>query len=371
MKRNITVFALSLSLSVFPLLSLGQGNAAEEARTYLVRGLAAVEMAKSDEELAAAIDEFKKATEIDPTMATAWYNLGAVQAKTGRLGDAIDSYNHYLALSPKAEDAARIKDEVIKLGYRLEQSEKFKSLAGQWMTQGGAIARVDAESGKLTIRIRHLHFPDSADVSMYDDPVPRPNIYEDTAENTMRLDVRGSKLSGLFETPGGAGFAGWCVLPAERNQAEGTLEKGRIVLKLKKTKFTVVMNRNDSMFSSSKVRCDEVTAAGEVTAEVVLLGPLPRGGIPVASVSETQNGTLSIYLQSGSAEGLQSGDEIVAVNGTQLAQLKTYPEKIMQLRGQPGTDLQLTVRRVTDKGGVFSEPKQTTLNLTVRLVELK
>lgn len=68
---------------------------------------------------------------------------------------------------------------------------------------------------------------------------------------------------------------------------------------------------------------------------------------------------------------LEDGDEIFSVDGPPLGQLKNLAEKIMMLRGQSGSDLWLVVRRVTDKGGVFSEPKQTTLNLTVRLVEQK
>src|SRR3970282_1754143 len=91
------------ALVIFPVLSFAQSGAEDEARTYLVRGMAAIEMAKSDDELAAAVEEFKKATEIDPTMAAAWYNMGAVQSKLGRFRDAIDSYNHYLKLAPQAD----------------------------------------------------------------------------------------------------------------------------------------------------------------------------------------------------------------------------------------------------------------------------
>jgi plasmid stability protein len=71
----MVLFLVSLSAPVF-----GQSSD-DEARKYLVRGMAAIEMAKSDEELAAAATEFKKATEISPNMATAWYNLGSVQVK--------------------------------------------------------------------------------------------------------------------------------------------------------------------------------------------------------------------------------------------------------------------------------------------------
>lgn len=41
-----------------PRLSV-RADAEEEAHTYLVRGMAAIEMAKSDDELVAAVEEFK------------------------------------------------------------------------------------------------------------------------------------------------------------------------------------------------------------------------------------------------------------------------------------------------------------------------
>jgi hypothetical protein len=357
------------ALVIFPVLSFAQSGAEDEARTYLVRGMAAIEMAKSDDELAAAVEEFKRATEIDPTMAAAWYNMGAVQAKIGRFRDAIGSYNRYLALAPQADDARKIKDEVIKLGYRLEQSEKFQSLSGAWISPGGTWARIDADGGKLTIRMKQLSFPESADVWMYDDPIAHPNIFEIRGNLTIRLESRGSKMAGMLEIPAGAASSEWCALPGENNQVEGSLDKGRILLKMKKMKFKVIMNQNDTIFSSSRVRCDEVTPTGEMTAEMILMGPLEKGGLK-ASVAESGEGTLIVSINKDSAAGLEDGDEIISVDGTELAQIKTYGEKIMKLRGQPGSVVQLVVQRVVEKGGLFSKEKKSTLNIPVHRVDV-
>lgn len=98
-------------------------DSADEARKHLVRGMAAIEMSKGDDGLAAAAVEFKKATEIEPNMASAWYNLGSVQSKMGQLKDAIASYRRYLILAPKADDARLVNDEIIKLEYRMEREE--------------------------------------------------------------------------------------------------------------------------------------------------------------------------------------------------------------------------------------------------------
>jgi hypothetical protein len=370
MQTIFSRMSLVFALVAFPVLSFGQGGAADEARTYLVRGMAAIEMAKSDDELAAAVDEFKKATEIDPTMAAAWYNMGAVQAKLGRFRDAIDSYNRYLNLAPQADDARKIKDEVIKLGYRLEQSEKFGSLSGQWITPEGSFATVDADNGRLLIRVERIYFTGSADVWMYDEPVAHPNVYEIESNPSIRLEARGNKLAGSLEIAAGQASSEWCALPAERNQVEGTVDKGRIVLKMKKTKFKVVMNGNDSIFASPKVRCDEVTPTGDMTMDLTLMGPLPKGGLR-ASPSETQDGTVIVRTGKDSAAGLENGDEIISVDGTDLAQLKSYGERIMKLRGQPGSDVQLVVKRLVEKGGVFTKEKKATLNITVRRVAVE
>lgn len=98
-------------------------NGLEEARKHLVRGMAAIEMSKSEDGLAAAAAEFAKAIEIEPNMAPAWYNLGSVQSQMGQLKDAIASYRRYLILAPNADDARLVNDEIIKLEYRMEREE--------------------------------------------------------------------------------------------------------------------------------------------------------------------------------------------------------------------------------------------------------
>ena len=113
----MTFIVIGLATSVFA------QNSNDEARKHLVRGMAAIEMAKSEADLAAAASEFRKATVLAPTMAAAWYNLGSVQSKMGQIKDAIASYRRYLSLAPKADDARLVNDEIIKLEYRLERAE--------------------------------------------------------------------------------------------------------------------------------------------------------------------------------------------------------------------------------------------------------
>jgi tetratricopeptide (TPR) repeat protein len=98
-------------------------NSADEARKYLVRGMTAIETSKGNDGLAQAAKEFKKATKIAPTMAAAWYNLGSVQSKIGQLEAAIASYRRYLSLAPKADDAQQVRDDIVRLEYKLERAE--------------------------------------------------------------------------------------------------------------------------------------------------------------------------------------------------------------------------------------------------------
>jgi len=122
MKKSYYIAIAALIITGLTVPVFGQANSGE-ARKYMVRGMAAIEMAKNNEGLEAAAAEFGKAINIDPYLAAAWYNLGSVQSKLGHLSEAIKCYRRYLSLAPEAADARQISDEIIKLEYRLEQEE--------------------------------------------------------------------------------------------------------------------------------------------------------------------------------------------------------------------------------------------------------
>jgi hypothetical protein len=134
MKRNqcLTVF---LAMAIYASSALAQSDRLEAARRHMVRGGAAVEMAianKSPGDLQDAAREFRKATELAPEMALAWFNLGSVEAKLGRYAEAIAAYQRYLKLNPKAEDAQKVQDDIIKLEYQQERTAKRDKLVGNW-----------------------------------------------------------------------------------------------------------------------------------------------------------------------------------------------------------------------------------------------
>jgi hypothetical protein len=341
-------------------------NSDDEARKYLVRGMAAIEMAKSETELVKAVAEFKKATEIAPNMAAVWYNLGSVQTKTGELKDAITSYRRYLTLAPQAEDARRINDEIIKLEYRLEQAESFKSLSGHWISESdGRPFKVEANGGKLTIKGRHSVESGAIDYCIDGKCREWPILYR----FITGLDQRGGKWTGFWDVPENS-FPTACSIPAGKAEVEGTLDeaKGRMVLKISRPKYRAVIE--DEGPWSAKFRCAEVSVSGTFVEEKVLRGPLPAGSIRWLCGPDK----FEVYnVDKGSAEeaaGLIKGDEIISIDGMNLASMKSDAERIMKMRGQPGSTAQLVVKRTTKSGGLFASPKEESIHTTVRRTDV-
>ncbi|MBN1140361.1 MAG: tetratricopeptide repeat protein [Deltaproteobacteria bacterium] len=94
----------------------------EQARRHFNRGLAAVEMARTAEDYELAIAEFRKAEALAPNWPEIHYNLGLIQEKAGRYGEAAQSLRRYLKLAPKAPDAAAVEALADKLEFKAEQA---------------------------------------------------------------------------------------------------------------------------------------------------------------------------------------------------------------------------------------------------------
>ncbi len=318
---------------------------AEEARKYLVRGMAAVEAAKSDDDLADAAEEFRKATAAAPELAAAWYNLGAVQAKMGKPKMAIESYKRYLSVAPQAPDAGRVRDEIIKLEYLAEKKEKFESRSGQWIDGEGNVFNVKAEGGKLLIQGQPLRSRNNIDYNDYMifnfgglGDVGREKL-------TLRLALRGNRLAGTWEMPSDKIYqSDVCVLPAEKNEVEGDIDDAnrRMALRLMRARYKVVQVE-PALFGSKT--CQEVSVIQTRPVPMVLEGPLPKGCL--RSVGVDYAGDMVMFsIQKNSEEeraGLEDGDEVVAIDGTDVTKL-TYREKMLKLRGQPGSTAQVHIK---------------------------
>lgn len=141
MKTHSLLATLVLTLSVSA-ATLAQ-DIPEEARRHMIRGRAAVEMAKAPEQYRMAIVEFEQAVRLAPHWADAFFNLALAQARLGDLGSAIGNYRRYVELAPNAPDAQKVRDDIVKLEYQLEVKSKVASLAGRWYVVGSWTAYVD------------------------------------------------------------------------------------------------------------------------------------------------------------------------------------------------------------------------------------
>lgn len=348
-------------LAVMLLLAAGAAFAGseEDARRYMVRGMAAVEMAKSDEELSGAAVEFKRATELAPGMAAAWYNLGAVQVKLGELKEAIASYQRYLALAPDAADARKIEDEIIKLEYRMEKAAQFSARGGVWIDDAGTFYSVAAEKTRIVVqgtRGRSRSDIDYSDVMIFNFG-SLGNLGVETI--TIKLDAKGSRLVGTWEVPSGKIYpTDACTLPPEKGGVEGELDgtTGRMTLRLMRAKYKVV--QVEPPLGSRT--CQEVSVLETRPVEMVFHGPLPEGGVRYAGLNG--DGIFTIFkVDKGSneeLEGLEEGDEILSIDEVPVQGMGTVPEKIQRLRGEVGTTIKLLVKR---PGGLFSSEKTLTV----------
>jgi len=110
----------------------------EEARRYMARGFAAVEMAKVPKDYEHAVREFGQAAKLAPNWPDVYFNLGSVHAKAGNYGEAARHYKRYLELAPNAPDAAKVREEIYKLEYKAEQ-DKLRKERGRFSLEDGVI----------------------------------------------------------------------------------------------------------------------------------------------------------------------------------------------------------------------------------------
>ena len=114
----------------------------EEAQRYMARGFAAAEMAKIPKDYERAVREFEEAAKLAPNWPDVYSNLGSVQAKAGNYGEAMRHYKHYLELVPKTPDTAKVREEIYKFEYWVEQENLKKDLRkerGRFSLEDGVV----------------------------------------------------------------------------------------------------------------------------------------------------------------------------------------------------------------------------------------
>lgn len=332
----------------------------EDARKHMLRGMAAIEMAKSPEELALAEEEFLAAADIAPRLGNAWFNLGKVQTQLGRYDDAIASYRQYLAVAPGAEDAQKVRDEIVKLEFRQEQVAREKARAGSWVAATGAWYNLTMEGNGIVLKTEQRRVSEEEVNSTYTLVGTVPNFIRAHAEH--HLTVRGSRLAGTWSR--GPVTADKCPIPPDTAEVAGEINerKSKITLRYEVTTFSA----STQMAILGDDYCSGVAVTGKRVAEEVLYGPLGPAGLGpdvtyygliswwpggLSSVQEDWQGHLVVRLDEETEAyeaGLRDEDEILAIDGVPVKSLNAG-EVMMRLYGQPGTPVRLDILREKEK----------------------
>lgn len=122
-------------------------NVGEAVRRAMGHARARARTAQSEADYRAVIREYDKARDAEPLWGPIYYNIGAVYEAAGNYPEALANFELYLALTPGAENAREVQDEIYELEVSAESYvgprdvfAMFKSLhePDQWRMEGEA-----------------------------------------------------------------------------------------------------------------------------------------------------------------------------------------------------------------------------------------
>ena len=145
MKKPIASLLAFAALFSWMSASFGQQKVSDGARRFFDRGMAAVEMAKSNADYEDAIKEFEQAVRLAPNWPDVYYNLGMVQNKLERFDEALKNLKSYLRLAPDAQDSQAVKQLINKIEYKKEKVGKSKATL-RALTLPGRLRKVSGDS---------------------------------------------------------------------------------------------------------------------------------------------------------------------------------------------------------------------------------
>jgi hypothetical protein len=349
-------------LLLLPLLAtlpaLAEEGAAD-ARRHMVRGIAAIEMAKSAADLAPAANEFRRATELDPTLSAAWYNLGSVQVKLGQFDAAIESYKRYLILSPQAEDAQKIQDEIIKLEYRQEKITRVADFAGNW-TAGQNTYVISVNNLEFNLKYTEQAASASGITVISDGGFlvgKMPRTPEGVAEVTFKGRIEGTAIKGTRTRAAFTEGLSECTIPVDQGEFTGTVsEDGKqITLSFQVGQFQADRDAGPFFGMDS---CTGVTKLGEQAATLVFKRPEAQGNVSPDNQPPKGVGLVGLQLTETDPQlvanamlnmpaadaGIKAGDRIQRVGGKEVKDLN-MSQLVELLRGPAGSEVTIEVER--------------------------
>ncbi len=358
MKVKIRYLLLLLPL-LATLTALAEEGAAD-ARRHMVRGIAAIEMAKSAAELAPAAQEFQRATELDPSLSAAWYNLGSVQVKLGQFDEAIKSYKRYLVLSPQAEDAQKIQDEIIKLEYRQEKVNTVANFSGNW-NAGKSTYVISVDKLEFNLKATEQIDSSTGGIKLISDGGfllgKMDRIPRGSAEVIFKGRIEGSSIKGTRTRGSFIEGLSDCTIPDDQGEFTGTVsEDGKqLTLNFQVGQFQV---DRDAGLLPGLDSCTGVTKTGELPGTLVFRRPEPQGNASTDNQLPKDVGLVGLQLTETDPQlikgvvpnlpaadaGIKAGDRIRRVDGKEVKEL-SVSQLVELIRGPAGTRLTIEVER--------------------------
>ncbi len=256
-KRTRHSIILAVMLFFFAAATFAAG-VPEEARRYMIRGTAAIEMAKTPADYALALQEFEQAVKLAPDYADAWFNLGNVQSKLGDYTSAIKSFQRYLELAPKAPDAAKVREDIYKLEYRRDRRHLAATLSGTWSAQNKQTFKLAIDGAQIQLK---------RDEQQGDDIITIKSMGTHTGPMT---DVPlifvgfllGDRISGQYIQPGGK-YSGYCELPERKGSFEGTVDAAAGRMRIVYNRLVLEHELKFKSFLSAEMVCTQTNRREE------------------------------------------------------------------------------------------------------------
>lgn len=197
------------------------GTIPDEARRFMARGNAAVEMAKSPGDYVLAINEFKQAANLAPDWPDIYYSMGTAQSKIEDYTSAIKSFQRYLALAPQSPKAAQVQDEIYKLEYKRDRVNVVAMLAGTWTASNGHTFKLTLDGSRMQLTRDGQQGEDILHLRSMGTTYTGPMT--DAPPLVFHGMLVGDRMAGQYVQAKGKS-SGHCDLPERKGLFEGTID---------------------------------------------------------------------------------------------------------------------------------------------------
>ncbi len=355
-RRCVCCLTLMTLLLAGAAVCLGQA-VPEEARRYLMRGMAAEEMAKAPKDFERAVREYAQAARLAPNWPDIHVYLGSAQTKAGDYQGAIASYRRFLELAPDGPDAGKVRDELYKLEYRAEQQAQVADLGGAW----------DSARGPFTVTVSGSDFS-----ARWTGNATGVDVKFGGAFGSIDFRGKGKSEEVFTGTMDGAAIKGiWrrapykdeksdCTIPGDQSEFTGTVGDDGATIRLKFVRSRYNAEYTGVFFGLET--CTGVNKTGEMPEEIVLFKPGKVKGTSVPDflkpAFDKTLGLVGINLAEkdprvvvsvvegmpAAAAGIRAGDRLLKVNGEDVSGMNG--SQIAGLvRGKAGTQVTIEVER--------------------------